>query len=218
MLHKRVGSGWKNKYHCSHVSGGFSCAYVFRNATQAFNVLLLSGAGSGAIFLLRWFWWRINALTEIVAMIVATFAAVILVLFIDDADVKTVYLDGFTVKLLIAVGITTVSWVSTTLLTRPESYETLKRFYLIARTGGPGWRKLFHMAMERDDKELLDADQTWDVPQGLLSVLLGCLGIYSALFGIGNIIYGNVPLGLFLFLIMAICTFLIMRISRKFKY
>jgi amino acid transporter len=151
-------------------------------------------------------------------MIVATIAAVILVLFIDDADVKTVYLDGFTVKLLIAVGITTVSWVSTTLLTRAESYETLKRFYLIARTGGPGWRKLFQMAMERDDKELLDADQTWDVPQGLLSVLLGCLGIYSALFGIGNIIYGNVPLGLFLFLIMAICTFLIMRISRKFKY
>jgi len=197
---------------------GFLALTFLENATQAFNVLLLSGAGSGAIFLLRWFWWRINAITEIIAMVVATVTAVILVLFIEDADVRTVYLDGFTVKLLIAVGITTISWLSTTLLTRPESYETLKRFYLITHPGGPGWRKIFNMAQEKKDKELLDADQGWDVPQGLLSVLLGCLGIYSALFGIGNIVYGNVPLGLFLFVIMAVCTFLIMRISRKFKY
>ncbi len=197
---------------------GFLSLTILENATQAFNILLLSGAGSGAIFLLRWFWWRINALTEIVAIIVATVTAVILVLFVEDASMATAYLDGFTMKLLLAVGVTTVSWILTTLLTKAESYETLKRFYLLTFPGGPGWNKLFVMAREKNDAELLKVDQSWDVPQGLLSTLLGCIGIYGALFGIGNIIYGNVFLGLALFAVMIVCTFLIIKISKKFKY
>ena len=78
---------------------------ILDNATEAFNILLLTGAGSGAVYIMRWFWWRINAITEIVTMVVATFVALILVLLVEDQQVETTILDGFTVKLLITVGI-----------------------------------------------------------------------------------------------------------------
>ena len=95
--------------------------FFLNNATQAFNILLLSGAGSGAIYLLRWFWWRINAWTEIVAMIGATIVAVILVFFVKDESIATKVLDGFTMKLLFAVTFTSIIWIVTTLVTKPES-------------------------------------------------------------------------------------------------
>ncbi|MFT7036688.1 MAG: SSS family solute:Na+ symporter, partial [Cyclobacteriaceae bacterium] len=84
---------------------------VLDNATQAFNILLLTGAGSGAVYMLRWYWYRINAITEIVTMVVATICALILVLFVEDASVATEILDGFTVKLLITIVLVTISWL-----------------------------------------------------------------------------------------------------------
>ncbi|MEQ9306820.1 MAG: Na+:solute symporter, partial [Marinoscillum sp.] len=101
------------------IIAGFLSLFVLDNATQAFNILLLSGAGSGAIYLLRWYWWRINAITEISAMVVATIVAFVLVLGVDDATVATEILDGFTMKLLITVAIVTVTWLTATLVTRP---------------------------------------------------------------------------------------------------
>ena len=86
---------------------------ILENATQAFDILLLSGAGSGAIYLLRWFWWRINAWTEIVAMASATIMAFVLVLLVPDAWVETTLLDAAAVKLLIAVSFTSLVWIAT---------------------------------------------------------------------------------------------------------
>lgn len=106
------------------VIAGFLSLALLDNATDAFNILLLSGAGSGAICLLRWYWYRINALTEIVAIAVATIVAVVLVLFVEDSTVAIAILDGFTVILLITVSLVTVAWLSTTLLTKPK----MKRF------------------------------------------------------------------------------------------
>jgi len=167
---------------------------ILENATQAFDILLLSGAGSGAIYLLRWFWWRINAWTEIAAMISATLVAFILVFFVPDEAVATELLDGATVKLLIAVFITTVVWVVTTFLTRPESNEVLINFCKIVHPGGPGWKKIVEEAKNSGDDSFL-ADEVWDLPYGLLNVFLGCVGIYSALFSIGYFVYGNNGMG-----------------------
>jgi Na+/proline symporter len=167
---------------------------ILEDATQAFDLLLLSGAGSGAIYLLRWFWWRINAWTEIAAMISATIVAIVLVFWVPDEIVATTLIDGSTVKLLIAVCITTLVWIGTTFVTKPESMEVLISFYKKVHPGGPGWQKVIDSAKQANVE--LEVDNTsWDLPISLLNVFLGCIGIYSALFAIGYFVYGNFGMG-----------------------
>ena len=189
---------------------------ILENATQAFDILLLSGAGSGAIYLLRWFWWRINAWTEIVAMASATVMAFVLVLFVPDAWVETSLLDAAAVKLLIAVSFTSLVWIATTYLTKPESMETLIRFYEQVQPGGPGWKKVIDAA-EKQVILFSEEQKGWDLPQGLLSVALGILGIYSALFSTGNFIYGKWAWGLGLMFISLTSSFLVIRLWRQLK-
>ncbi|PLX16079.1 MAG: Na+:solute symporter [Salinivirgaceae bacterium] len=158
---------------------GIIALTVMENAQEAFNILLLSGAGSGAIYLLRWFWWRINALTEIIAMISATVVAIVLIFAIDDTTLTTKYLDAFTVRLLIAVFATTVVWLATTLLTKPEKEETLVNFYQKTRPGGPGWRRIAKKAFPEDTNPT-----AWAMPIQILNVFVGSITVYAALFGI----------------------------------
>ncbi|MDC0979615.1 Na+:solute symporter [Balneolaceae bacterium] len=189
---------------------------ILENATQAFDILLLSGAGSGAIYLLRWFWWRINAWTEIVAMASATIMAFMLVLFVPDAWVETSLLDAAAVKLLIAVSFTSLVWIATTYLTKPESMETLIRFYEQVQPGGPGWKKVIDAA-EKQGILFSEEQKGWDLPQSLLSVALGTLGIYAALFSTGNFIYGKWAWGLGLMVISLTSSFLVIRLWRQLK-
>ena len=186
---------------------------ILENATQAFDMLLISGAGTGAIYLMRWFWWRINAWTEIVAMIVATLNAVVLVLIVPDEAVATAVLDGFTMKLLLAVGITSVVWLIATFVTPAESIETLKKFYKQTRPGGPGWKHVI-AALEADGESKY-AGQRWDVPHGLLSVFIGCISIYSALFGIGNLVYGQLLHGIILLVVFGLGLYLLFKLRTR---
>ena len=200
------------------VLSGILSLTLLDNATQAFNILLLSGAGSGAIYLLRWFWWRINAWTEIMAMIVATAVAVVLVVFIDDADMKTRYLDGFTVKLLINVGLTTITWLVTTLVTKPEKPEVLRKFYKLTWPGGPGWKKVIRDA--EADGEMIDENNKgykWEMPIQILLVFIGCVVIYFSLFSIGNYLYGNFMLASGLLVVAAIGTYILFRSFGKLR-
>lgn len=180
------------------VIAGFLSLTILDNATDAFNILLLSGAGSGAIYLLRWFWWRINAVTEIAAMIVATVVAFILVLFVEDSSMQTAILDGFTIKLLITVGLVTITWVLATLLSKPEDKETLRNFYKLTQPGGPGWRKVVEEA--RAEGQPIDEGQgtAWQMPRQLLMVFVGLIVIYGALFSIGSFVYGETVQGVIL--------------------
>ena len=178
------------------VFAGFLSLTLLDNATQAFNILLLSGAGSGAIYILRWFWWRINAWTEIVAMIVATVVGIILVVFIEDDALKTNVLDGFTMKLLIAISCTSIAWIVTTFVTKPETKETLRSFYRLTRPGGPGWAKVIREA-EADGDMINEenAGRPWEMPIQILLVFIGCVVVYSSLFSIGSFLYGNMLTG-----------------------
>lgn len=189
---------------------------ILENATQAFDILLLSGAGSGAIYLLRWFWWRINAWTEIVAMASATIMAFVLVLLVPDAWVETYLLDAAAVKLLIAVSFTSLVWIATTYLTKPESMETLIRFYEQVQPGGLGWKKVIDAA-EKQGILFSEEQKGWDLPQSLLSVALGTLGIYAALFSTGNFIYGKWAWGFGLMFISLTSSFLVIRLWRQLK-
>ncbi len=200
------------------VLAGILSLTLLDNATQAFNILLLSGAGSGAIYLLRWFWWRINAWTEIIAMIVATTVAVVLVVFIDDAAMKTNYLDGFTVKLLINVGLTTVAWIVTTFVTKPEKPEVLRGFYKLTWPGGPGWKKVVQAA--EADGDMIDENNKghkWEMPVQILLVFIGCVVIYFSLFSIGNFLYGNFLLASGLLVVAAIGVYILFKSFGKLR-
>lgn len=183
------------------VIAGILSLLVLENATQAFNIMLLSGAGTGAIYLLRWFWWRINAWTEIAGMAVAMLNALILVLIIPDERVEGELIDGFTAKLLLTTVITSIAWISVTLLTKPEDKKTLKTF---ANKINPdlGWTRF--------------GNQPLGITFSLLSVFFGTVGIYSALFGIGNIVYGNYLLSLFFLVMFGLCVYFILRWWKKF--
>jgi len=193
------------------VFAGCIALFFLEDATQAFNILLLSGAGSGLIYLLRWFWWRINAWTELVAMIVATAVAIILVFAVNDLALanafKNIYplppdylelgekaLSGtvFPIKLLIAIVCTSFAWVLTTYLTKPETTKTLRGFYRLTRPGGPGWKTVVKNAREENDMiDEKDHGIAWEMPIQLLCVFIGCIAIYCSLFSIGSFVYGK---------------------------
>jgi Na+/proline symporter len=199
------------------IGGAFALTFL-NNATQAFDILLLSGAGSGAIYLLRWFWWRINAWTEIVAMIFATLIAIILVFVVQDEVFSGALLDAFTIKLLIATGGTTVVWLLTTFLTRPESKEILREFYMLTYPGGPGWKKVVREAEAEgimiNEKE---AGKKWEMPNQILMVFIGCIVIYGSLFSIGSFVYGNNLNGFITAAVAAIGTFFLFRLLDKLR-
>jgi len=199
------------------IAGTFALTFL-NNATQAFDILLLSGAGSGAIYLLRWFWWRINAWTEIVAMIFATAFAVVLVFIVPDEAVVTTNLDAFTVKLLIAVTGTTIIWLVTTYVTKPERMETLYEFFMLTHPGGPGWKKVVQHA-EKNGINIneMEAGKKWEMPQQLLMVFIGIIVIYGALFAIGSFVYGNMLTGIITSIIAAVGTVFMFMLLDKLR-
>lgn len=165
-------------------------ALVLENALQAFNILLQIGAGTGMIYILRWFWWRINAYTELTGMIVSFAVAITFVIL----KKFTGFDPSETFKILSGVGITTVAWLLVTYLTKPTDDETLRSFYKRIRPGGPGWKKVVDRAKAEGVILQKSNELKWDVPTGIICMLLGVLAIYSALFTVGQLLYGNMML------------------------
>ena len=219
------------------ILAGLLSLFFLEDATQAFNILLLSGAGSGLIYLLRWFWWRVNAWTEIIAMIMATVNAVILVFFINDlwlanavagiypfpadyAEMGEKALSGtvFPVKLLLAVFVTTITWIVTAYVTKPETTETLRSFYRLTRPGGPGWKKVVQEAIDDNDPvDLKDRGLDWEMPIQILLVFIGIIVIYSSLFSIGSFVFGKVGQGFILMGVAMIGTFFMFKYFGKLR-
>ena len=166
-------------------------ALWLQNALQAFGILLQIGAGTGLLFILRWFWWRINAVSELTAMAVSFVVAVYLERF-HASLWPQLPLSG-TAKLVIGVAITTVAWVGATLVTRPADERTLRSFYALTRPGGPGWARVVRNAAA-DGEPLETTGRGWIVPTGIIAMVAGCFTVYCALFGIGYWIYGRYAL------------------------
>lgn len=183
------------------VIAGTMALTLLENATQAFNILLLSGAGTGAIFLLRWFWWRINAWTEVVAMIVATLNAFVLVLVVPDAALKNGFVDAFASRLLLATLITSIAWVATALLSKPEDEGVLRAFVQKIKPD-IGWKRF-------------GGESSGKFTANIASVFVGSIGVYSALFSIGNLVYGNYLLFTMLLTVFVACVFIILKLWKK---
>ncbi len=187
-------------------------ALLLQNAMQLFNLLLVFGAGTGLIFILRWFWWRINAWSEIVAMIAS--GVISLLLAVPSFGVKEALFGAGGVfpawfEFPFVVVVTSLLWLLTTYLTPAESNEVLRSFYKKIQPGGPGWKKVIDAA-HHEGVNLKEGEQGWTVPSGIIAMLLGCLMIYSIMFASGYFIYGNYQLALPLsFLAIASAYFLI---------
>ena len=167
-------------------------ALVLQNALQLFDVILMFGAGTGLIFILRWFWWRINAWAEITAM----FASGIISIILNFTSVGEVLFNNETglfpewATFPFVVLVTTILWMSAMYLTQPESKEVLRSFYKKIQPGGPGWAKVIDEA-NADNINIVDSKEQWSVPSGIIAMLLGCVLIYSCLFATGYWIYGD---------------------------
>jgi Na+/proline symporter len=162
-------------------------ALTLQNALQAFQILLQIGAGTGLLFILRWFWYRINVYSEFTAMIVSFLLAIYLQLIHPQLGFETI---SSSIQLLIGVGATTISWIFVTLVTKPETEEVLLNFYQKVHPGGPGWKSVLDTA-ELKGKKITGRKEKWDVPNGILCMLFGTLSVYCILFSIGSLIYGN---------------------------
>lgn len=166
-------------------------ALALQNALQLFEVLLVFGAGTGLIFILRWFWWRINAWSEITAMFVSGVLSLTLkltplggYLFAKETGLLPDWSEYIMVVLL-----TTLAWLTVTYATSPEDKETLYRFYKITKPGGPGWKRVLDSS--KAEGVILETGQKWSVPNGILAMLVGSVMIYSSLFAVGYWIYGR---------------------------
>ncbi len=159
-----------------------SLALFLENALQVFEIILQIGAGTGLLFLLRWFWWRVNAATELVAMVVS-FAVALVLQFSGGFGLETWE------RLVVGVAVTTVAWLVTAFVTRPTDETVLVDFYARVRPGGPGWRRVAERA--RTLGRLSDDREVTDLPSALLSALFGTIGIYSVLFATGFALYGR---------------------------
>ena len=192
-------------------------ALLLQNAMQLFNLLLVFGAGTGLIFILRWFWWRINAWSEITAMVAS--GLISLTLTIPSIKATLFGLEGIMpswAEFPFVVAVTTILWLLITFITPSEDESVLRAFYKKTQPGGPGWAKIVGKA-QKEGVELLDDNKTWSVPAGIIAMLLGCSMIYSIMFCTGYFIYGNLRLAFPLLALAIVSGYLLIKIWGKIK-
>ena len=184
-------------------------AISLTNAYQLFDIILMFGAGTGSIFILRWFWWRINAWSEIAAMLSS---GIISIALTNESIFNVLFNDNMLqayMKFPFIVLVTTSIWLIVTFVTPSDDTDTLVKFYNKTKPGGPGWNIIKNNSGISNEKEV------WIVPLGIICMLIGCISIYSALFSTGYFIYGEINSGLIFLLITIISGYLLFKYSRK---
>jgi Na+/proline symporter len=174
---------------------GAVAAFFSENIATVFRLIIAIGTGPGVVLILRWFWWRINAWAELSSMVagflVGVFTTLVPVLQVDD----------FGTRLLIITGITTVIWVTTMLLTKPETEETLERFYAKIRPGGPGWRK---------QRSATGLAPLMSLKLDLGRFVAGTFVLFGAMFGVGGLLLQKPVVGV-VWLVLAVLGAFVLR-------
>lgn len=173
---------------------------------KAWEFLLAMGAGTGLVLILRWYWWRINAWSEISAMVVSFVASLVFMRVIPPRFAPGDP-NAAAWIMICTVAVTSVAWVATTFLTQPEPAETLDAFYRRVRPGGPGWRAVsLRLGYGRES-----------IPGGALAWtnwIAGIIAVYATLFGIGKLVFGALTTGLVL---MGVAALAFAWIARSFR-
>ncbi len=208
------------------ISAG-AMVFVLESAKTGFLILLQIGAGTGLLYLVRWFWWRINASCELVAMVVSFLVSAVFVIgdkaawwCVDTVKAQTLLeslgrdvpvLDTH-YRLLITVAITTAAWILAAYLGPKTDMNTLIEFYKKVRPAGPGWepvRKAAGLSVE----EMRNPDDNF--PMALLGWTCGCAMIWSSLFLVGNILYGRTAFAAICGVVFALSGAVVIRIVNK---
>ncbi len=177
------------------------------HAMQAFQILLQIGAGTGLIFLLRWYWWRINAWSEIAAMVISFLVAVYLHLGHTRLGFAPIEPAS---ALLVGVAVTTVTWLAVTFLTPPTDRAVLQAFYNKIRPAPAGWRH----AVDTGG----GTHAGGDIAAAFLAWFLGCVAVYAALFATGYLLYGRVEIGLICAAIAVIAAYALSRVIPRIGF
>ncbi|MCH7401553.1 Na+:solute symporter [Belliella kenyensis] len=159
-------------------------ALALTNALEAFNILLQIGAGTGAIFILRWFWWRINAYTEIAGMIISFFVALFFEKINPELGLIHIAEGQEYLKILYGVGITSFGWILVTFITKPEDDEVLLNFYRKIKPASIGWKSV----LKRYPHE---KEEQGRLPREIGLMVVGSIMVYAVLFAVGLWLYGE---------------------------
>jgi solute:Na+ symporter, SSS family len=181
--------------------------FVLDTAKDAFDVIIQVGAGTGLLYLVRWFWWRVNAWCEVVAM-VSSFAVSIAILILARTGLHF----STHVALLATIAVTTVCWVATAYLGPDTDRRTLVAFYTKVRPFGPGWEHIRIEAGIGRDELRTTRD---NIPLALVGWVSGCTMIWAALFTVGNFLYGRTAMALFLLGVFAISAIVLIRVMQR---
>jgi SSS family solute:Na+ symporter len=179
--------------------------YMLDTARDTFDIMLQIGAGTGLLYLVRWFWWRVNAWCEVVAMI-SSFAISIVFLVASKNHLWTLSTHQ---QLLITVAFTSLCWILTAYIAPATDRETLISFYRKTRPAGPGWEPIRQIVGETN---VPPAD---DIPRALLGWTAGCALIWSALFSIGNFLYGRYSTAVALLMVAIVTAAILIRIVNR---
>ncbi|HEX6184032.1 MAG TPA: hypothetical protein VFZ44_09155, partial [Pyrinomonadaceae bacterium] len=181
--------------------------FVLDTAKDTFDIILQVGAGTGLLYLLRWFWWRINAWSEVVAM-VSSFVISVAFLVLEK---QGVYSATTSQRLLMTVGFTTVCWVLAAYLGPQTDRRTLVEFYRKVHPSGPGWESIRREAgVEKGAVERAD-----NIPLAMVGWAAGCAMIWSSLFTVGQFIYGRYGYGLVLLAVFVVSGLILLRVINR---
>ena len=186
--------------------GSSATVYLLDTAKDAFDVILQIGAGTGLLYLVRWFWWRVNAWCEIVAMISSFGISLVLLALAKNGVTFSTH-----IALMTTVAVTTVCWLLAAYLAPQTDDAVLIAFYRKVRPFGPGWAPI----RDRAGVLPLDEHERENIPMALLGWVAGCTAIWSALFAVGNFLYGRIGMALLLTGIFAVSGLIVIRIVSR---
>jgi Na+/proline symporter len=186
--------------------GSSATVYLLDTAKDAFDIILQIGAGTGLLYLVRWFWWRVNAWCEIVAMISSFAISLILLALAKNGVTFSTH-----VALMTTVAVTTVCWLLAAYLAPQTDDDVLIAFYRKVRPFGPGWAQI----RDRAGVLPLDEHERENIPMALLGWVAGCTAIWSSLFAVGNFLYGRTSMALLLTGIFVVSGLIVIRIVSR---
>jgi Na+/proline symporter len=181
--------------------------FVLESAKDSFDVILQVGAGTGLLYLVRWYWWRVNAWCEVVAMIGSFLVSIVFLVLEKEA----IYSTTTASRLLMTIGITTFCWVLAAYFAPQTDKETLIEFYKKVHPAGPGWEKIRREAGISKD-QIPEAD---NIPLALVGWVAGCTMIWSSLFTVGNFLYGRIGYGFLLLIVFVFSGGVLLKIVNR---
>jgi Na+/proline symporter len=194
--------------------GLFFCSaamvYLLETAQDSFNLMLQIGAGTGLLYLVRWFWWRVNAWCEIVAMI-SSFSIALFFQFLHKHGIRF----GTHEELLMAILFTTACWLIAAVIAPQTDQKTLIEFYRKVRPFGPGWEPIRAQAEEIVEAEAAVGGSHENMPLALLGWVSGCTVIWSSLFTVGNFLYGRHGYALGLLALFVVSSLVLIGVIRR---